>query len=85
MNIHPHKLLTFTTVRDLLQEEGGLKKREAESLLEQNQPEPEWMLMAALRITRRRWRPKTVLDFCARLQNGDAPLGKGVPDANSNS
>jgi len=81
MNTHPKKLLSYTPVRDMLQEQGGLTKREATESLKRRQPPP---FNHGLH-KRQRWSPKVVIDFCERLQNGDAPLGKGVPDANANS
>ena len=74
-------LISYTTCLDALRDKGGMKKREAERLLAQNVPEPDWLAMKALRITRRRWRHVLVLDYCERVKNGAAPLGKGAPDA----
>lgn len=76
-------LITFETVRDLLMREAGMRKREAESSLAQNRPAPEWSVMAALKITRRRWRKTVVLDFCAEFRQSPASLGKGATDADS--
>lgn len=72
--------ITFERARDLLMSEAGLRKREAEAYLARNLPEPEWSMMAALRITRRRWRQTVVLDFCANLKNNASPLGKGASE-----
>ena len=73
-------LLSFSEVRDLLMSEADLRKREAEALLQSNQPPP----VSHQLHTRRRWRRDTVLDFVETLKQGNGPLGKGVSAAESN-
>jgi hypothetical protein len=74
-------LISFSEVRELLMREGGLRWREAEGLMARGEPVP---VKHALH-SRRRWLRQGVLDYCAELKKGAAPLGKGACDANSNS
>lgn len=72
-------LISFSTVRDLLMQRGGLRKREAESLLVQGQPPP---IQHGLH-SRRRWHSQAVLDFCEQLQKSAVLPGKGALDVDT--
>lgn len=72
-------LISFSEVRDLLMTEADLRKREAEALLQRNQPPP----VPHQLHTRRRWRRDAVLDFAQKLKHGEVPLGKGASGAES--
>jgi len=72
-------LISFSEVRDLLMTEADLRKREAEALLQRNEPPP----VPHQLHSRRRWRRDTVLDFAEKLKQGNGPLGKGVSAAES--
>lgn len=74
-------LISFSSVRELLMQRGGLRKREAEALLMQGQPPP----VAHGLHSRRRWHSQAVLDFCDRLQKGEALSGKGALDVDHQS
>jgi hypothetical protein len=65
-------LITFSQVRDILMQ-NGLRKREAEALLQQQQPPP----VSHHLHTQRRWMRQQVLDFCAELQKRGPALGEG--------
>lgn len=72
-------LITFSQVRDLLMTEAELRKREAETLLQNNQPAP----VPHHLHSRRRWRRDEVLDFIQNLKHNSVPLGKGASAAES--
>lgn len=76
--------IAYGAALDLLMQQGGMRKREAEALLASNYPEPDFIFMRALRITRRRWRVKNVVDFCAAWRETSAPLGKGALEVAAN-
>jgi hypothetical protein len=67
-------LISFSEVRDLLMTEADLRKREAEALLQRNEPPP----VAHQLHSRRRWRRDAVLDFIEKLKHNQVPLGKGA-------
>lgn len=73
-------LITFSQVRDLLMQ-AGLRKREAETLLQNQQPPPVQHRLHARRL----WLRQTVLDFCAELQKRGPALGEGCAGCGSSN
>lgn len=71
-------LITFSQVRDMLMQ-SGLRKREAEALLQRQLPPPVQHRLHARRL----WLRQTVLDFCADLQKRGPALGEGCVDGGS--
>lgn len=70
-------LIGYTEVRELLMERGGLRKREAETLLARRCIPT----VAHTLHTRQRWRREVVLDFIANLPQRIESLGKDAPGA----
>lgn len=76
-NIMEHWLIGYTEVRELLREVGGLRKREAETLLARRCiPTVPHTLH-----TRQRWQRQVVLDFIKHLPQRLESLGKDAPGA----
>jgi hypothetical protein len=65
-------LITFSQVREIMMQ-SGLRRREAEALLQRQLPPPVQHHLHARRL----WLRQTVLDFCADLQKSGSALGEG--------
>ena len=65
-------LITFSQVRDLMMQ-SGLRKREAEALLQRQLPPPVQHHLHARRL----WLRQAVLDFCDDMQKRGPTLGEG--------
>jgi hypothetical protein len=71
-------LITFSQVRDLMMQ-SGLRKREAEALLQRQLPPPVPHHLHARRL----WLRQAVLDFCVELQKHGPALGEGCAGCGS--
>jgi len=71
-------LITFSQVRDLMMQ-AGLRKRQAEALLQRQLPPPVQHHLHARRL----WLRQAVLDFCADLQKHGPALGEGCAGCGS--
>ena len=71
-------LITFSQVRDLMMQ-SGLRKREAEALLQRQLPPPVQHHLHARRL----WLRQAVLDFCDDMQKHGPALGEGCAGCGS--
>lgn len=60
--------ITYSEVMDMLMEEGGMRYREAQALLQRNQPPP----IPHKLHSRRRWSRSQVHAFCRKLINPES-------------